>query len=371
MSSGLRIVVFGPAYLDRVLRVDRPILDDPSGPPLDQSVDGEWKFTGGQEIELVDPDGLILAITPPPGWTGPRGQVWLGQCLRPGLTGRRELRVTAWQDDLGGMGAGYAAALGGSLHSALGPGSDPTSRAVAELLARYAIDHHPVRMADRPADWTLLVTSGEFADKLAVGFRGCHAAIDPDSLTPDAARPCGIRVVAGLPNRLAGPLLAAPGARTRFLAPAMRNMTDREVPLAGFASSVDILSCNRSEWSALEGREVAGDRIPIVAVTDGPRGIDLAFTTPESERMNQHVPAFTRAHPPRDTNRAGEAFGATLLATLVDSGWDGRMRAVEPARLTAATRRAAAAAALVLDRTDFGFPSREEIAAALEAGIVA
>lgn len=369
--SGLRIAVFGPAYLDRVLRVDRPILDDPSGPPLDQSVEGEWKFTGGQGIELVDPDGLVIALEPPPGWTGPLGQVRLGQCLRPGRNGRRNLRATAWQDDLGGMGAGYAAALGGSLHSALGAGSDATSRAIAELLARSGIDQHPVRVADRPADWTLLVTSGEFGDKLPVGFRGCHAALDLNALMPDAARPCDIRVVAGLPNRLAGPLLAAPGARTRFLAPAMRNMTDREVPLVGFASSVDILSCNRSEWSAFEGRELAGDRIPIIAVTDGPRGIDLTFTTPEGERTSQHVPAFARAHPPRDTNRAGEAFGATLLATLVDSGWDGRMRVIEPPQLASAARRAAAAAALVLDRTDFGFPSREEIDTALEAEVVA
>lgn len=368
--SGSRIVVFGPAYLDRILRVDRPILDDPAGRPLDQSVDGEWKFTGRQGIELIDPDGLVIAIKPPPGWTGPLGQVRLGQCLRPGLKGRRELRATASQDDLGGMGAGYAAALGGSLHSALGARSDATSRAVCELLARYGIDHHPVRVADRPADWTLLVTSGEFGDKLPVGFRGCHAAMDLKTLMPDAARPCDVRIVAGLPNRLAGPLLAAPDARTRFLAPAMRNMTDREVPLAGFASSVDLLSCNRSEWSALEGREVAGDRIPIVAVTDGSRGIDLAFTTPEGERTSQHVPAFSRVHSPRDTNRAGEAFGATLLATIVDSGWDGRMRAIEPSRLTAAARRAAAAAALVLDRTDFGFPSREKIDAVLRAGIV-
>ncbi len=368
--SGSRIVVFGPAYLDRVLRVDRPILNGPSGLPLDQSVDGEWKFTGGQGIELVDPDGLVIAIEPPSDWTGPLGQVRLGHCLRPGLKGRFELCATASQDDLGGMGAGYAAALGGSLHSALGAESDVTSRVIARLLAQYGIDHDPVTVADRPADWTLLVTSGEFGDKLAVGFRGCHAAIDPDSLTPDAARPCEIRVVAGLPNRLARPLLAAPGARTRFLAPAMRNMTDRAVPLAEFASSVDILSCNRSEWTALEGRQIPGDRIPIVAVTDGPRGIELSFSSLEGERTSLHVPAFARTHPPRDTNRAGEAFGATLLATLVDSGWDGRMRAIEPSRLAAAARRASAAAALVLDRTDFGFPSREEVDAAVEAGVV-
>ena len=36
-----RIQVFGPAYLDRVVRVDRPLHDPDKAHPLDQSVDGE------------------------------------------------------------------------------------------------------------------------------------------------------------------------------------------------------------------------------------------------------------------------------------------------------------------------------------------
>ncbi len=267
--NGKRVVVFGAAYLDRVLRVDRPLVDDASGHPLDQSVDADWKFTGGKGIELVDPAGLVISIAAPPGWPGPFGGVRLRDEVRPGMTGPRAVRGIAWQDDLGGMGAGYAAALGGTLHSALGPESDPASQAIAGLLARYGIDHDPIRVADRPADWTLLVTSGAFGDKLPVGFRGCHAALEAAALVPLAEGACDVRVVAALPNRLAGPLLEIPGARIRFLAPAMRNMTDREVPLEGFAGSVDILSCNRAEWTALAGRELAGERIPIIAVTTG------------------------------------------------------------------------------------------------------
>ena len=44
MTANRRVSVFGPAYLDRVLRVDRPLDRSGIGPPLDQSVDGEWKF---------------------------------------------------------------------------------------------------------------------------------------------------------------------------------------------------------------------------------------------------------------------------------------------------------------------------------------
>jgi hypothetical protein len=57
-------MVFGPAYLDRVLHVDRPLVDPRLGrPPLDQSVDGQWKF--GPGLELVDPEGRTIAVELP------------------------------------------------------------------------------------------------------------------------------------------------------------------------------------------------------------------------------------------------------------------------------------------------------------------
>ena len=111
-----RVQVFGPAYLDRVLRVEGPILDDSPGPPLDQSTDGTWKFTsstGG--IDVIDPSGYTLAIAVPDDWPGPTGEVRLNSIIRAGAAGRRSLRGLDWHDDLGGMGAGYAAALNGTL----------------------------------------------------------------------------------------------------------------------------------------------------------------------------------------------------------------------------------------------------------------
>ncbi len=177
-----RVVVFGPAYLDRILRVNRPLLADDQGSPIDQSVEAEGKFGDGRTIEVVFPEGPVLEILPPPGWPGPWGEVRLRSPLRVGLKGRRSVQGIDWLDDLGGMGAGYAAALGGPLYSALGAEDDPTSGAVSERLSRYGVSSRPVRVAERTADWTLLITSGEFGDKLPIGFRGCHDALRADDL---------------------------------------------------------------------------------------------------------------------------------------------------------------------------------------------
>ena len=360
-----RTLVFGPAYLDRVVHVDRPLVDPALSPPLDQSVDGRWEF--GEGLTLIDPIGSRIVVELPGGWPGPTGVVTLSRPLPGGPPPwRRAVRGLSWHDDLGGMGAGFAAALGGELVSAVGPEDDPTSRVVADLLARAGIAHRLVRVPGRPADWTLLVTSGGFGDKLPIGFRGCHAALG--SVPHEATSPCDLRVVGSLPNRLAGEALRAPGAAVRFFAPAMRNMLDCNPPLSDFAEAIDVLSCNRREWESLADREEVAWRVPVLAITDGPEGSTVRFTTLEGDPGRVKVPAFPRSHPPRDTNRAGEAYAATLLATLLDAGW--RPGVVERTLVEVAATRASAAAALELDRADFGFPTPEEIDEALRAGRV-
>ena len=52
------------------------------------------------------------------------------------------VRGLDWHDDLGGMGAGYAAALNGTLFSALGPEGEPVSQADLEAAERR---RHPAR----------------------------------------------------------------------------------------------------------------------------------------------------------------------------------------------------------------------------------
>jgi sugar/nucleoside kinase (ribokinase family) len=366
-SHGRRVLVFGPAYLDRVLRVDQPLVDPRLGPALDGSVEGIW-VAGHEGLTLRDPCGATLTIALPARWPGPTGQVALDRPLIPGASSwRRAVRGLDWHDDLGGMGAGFAAALGGVLISALGPEDDALSGRVAARLEREGIAHRPIRVEGHAADWTLLLTSAAFGDKLAVGFRGCHAALA--SFSPWVDEPSDLRVVASVPNRLAAEALRGAKAGVRLFAPAIRNMLDRDPPVGAFAAVVDLLSCNAREWHALADREAVLARVPIVAVTDGPRGSRVGFRDRGGRRVELVVPAFPRQSPPRDTNRAGEAYAATLVASLLDSGWV--PGPIEEDLIRSVSWRAAAASALVLDRTDFGFPTPAEIDAALAAGYVA
>jgi ribokinase len=244
------------------------------------------------------------------------------------------------------------------------------SSEVEELLQRYAVPHEAVRVEDQKADWTLLVSSGGHGDKLAIGFRGCHAALTAEAFDHWLERPCALGVVAGLPNRLAARVLNAPGSGCRLFAPALRNMIDRTCPVSSFAAAIDILCCNRLEWEALVDREEVGWKVSILVVTDGPSGGWARFTGPQGETGTIRMPAFPRKRPPRDTNRAGEAFAATLISSLMRLGWDRSSGVIHEELIRQAMLRASASAALVLDRVDFGFPGEAAIDQVLQAGMV-
>jgi ribokinase len=367
----LRVHVFGPAYLDRVLKIDGPLVDEALRAPIDQSVDGVLGICKGSGLELVGPSGGSIEIAVPDGWPGPFGRVELCGGLGVEAIVRRCVRGLSWHDDLGGMGAGYAAALRGTLYSALGLDDDTASGAIIKLLARHGVDHRPIRIGDHAADWTLLVTSAEHGDKLAIGFRGCHAALEPGALENQVSAPCDVRIAAALPNRLASLVLSAPGARCRFLAPSIRNMLDRDHPVSAFASSIDVLCCNRREWEALADREEVAWRVSILVVTEGPAGSSVRFTTPQGEPGIVRLPAFPRSRPPRDTNRAGESFAACLVKTLLSESWNPASAVADEPLMRYAMLRASAAAALVLDRVEFGFPDDDEVETALRDGKVA
>jgi ribokinase len=359
-------LIFGPAYLDRVVRVDQPLVYPSLGEqPLDGSVDGLW-LAEGDGLTLLDPIENRLIVETATDWPGPSGTVGLSRNLsRPPGGWSRTVRAISWQDDLGGMGSGYAAALNGELISALGSESDPASRTIANLLNQAGVTHHPIRVEGKSADWTLLITSGEHGDKLPIGFRGCHAGLA--NLDPWAARPSALRVVASLPNRLARLALQGPST-IRAFAPALRNMLDRDPPISSFADSIDILTCNRGEWEQMSDREQVAWQLSILIVTDGPQGATLRYTTPEGEAARLEIPPFPRSRPPLDTNRAGEAFAANFLLTLLENAWTPGTTAPDLARK--ALERASAAAALVLDRLDFGFPTANEVDEALRVGRV-
>ena len=196
--------------------------------------------------------------------------------------------------------------------SALGPEDDSMSRVVVGLLNRHCISSTAIR-TQVPTDWTLLVSSGPHGDKLAVGFRGCQDALQPEDLAPLATIPSDVLVVCGLANRLAADVLRVPGHRLRVLAPAMRNVLDRSYPLRQLIAPVDVMCCNQAEWDALEDSQEVAARLSILAVTRGPAGVLVRFTDPQGSAKSLALPAFPRDHPPRDTNHAGEAFAAVFI----------------------------------------------------------
>ncbi len=354
-------LVIGPAYLDRVIRVDRPLMENGV---IDGSVDARNLSREGPLV-IRDDRGHRIVIEGRPGLAEGLGMVEVSGRFNDDLPWSREVFATSDTLDLGGMGAGFAKALNGDLISAIGP--DDVGRQVARLLDSHAIRHRPIRVASRQSDWTLIVSSGPHGDKLAIGFRGCHAAVQRLGEV-GSEKPVDLLVVAGLPNRLAEEAAMWP-AGVRFFAPAMRNMTDRDISFGSIAGKFDVISCNRREWRSAGTSEGLPDGTSLVAVTDGAEGCVLNYRDEVGTPATISLPAFPRDEPPRDTNRAGEAFAATLVSTLIDAGWT--PGSMDEALVRSAGVRASAAAALVLDREDFGFPTAEEIESAVRAGKVA
>ena len=190
-------------------------------------------------LELADPAGYAIDVELPADWPGPTGSIRLARPIRPGVTGRRSVRGLAWHDDLGGMGAGYAAALGGRLCSALGSESDPTSQAISLRLADLGIFHEPVRVFDHPADWTLLITSGQFGDKLPIGFRGCHAALPPERLTRGPPGRATSASWPPCPTAWPRECSAPPGAGSASSLRRCGTCSTATVPLSSFAKSIE------------------------------------------------------------------------------------------------------------------------------------
>ena len=168
----------------------------------------QWKFGANASLELADPAGYTI---------DDRAAGRLARARRARSACRdRSVRASqaggrcaglAWHDDLGGMGAGYAAALGG--RSVAPWDRSPTRRARQSPSGwrELGIIHDPIRVVDHPADWTLLITSGPFGDKLPIGFRGCHAALTPERLTRGPLGPATFASWPRLPNRLAARVL--------------------------------------------------------------------------------------------------------------------------------------------------------------------
>jgi ribokinase len=370
MSTPFKTLVFGPAYVDRVVRLDQPLLDPTLGKVLDHSVMGRWiEQTDSRMLTIEGLATGTIQIDCPLDWPGPSGRIGIGNDFEMNQTvpgSVRQITCRDWQEDLGGMGAGYAAALGGKLVLVLGDESDPINTQVRNRLKSANIDHHAITIPGRVGEWTLLLSSAEHGDKLGIGFRD-HQAREID-FTPFHDEPCDLLVAASMTNQRAANALNGSNAKIKLFAPAMRNMLDHSPRILSFIKCVDVLTCNKAEWHNLDDREEIAFRVSILIVTDGPNGAEIRYTTPDGDAGRLVIPVFPRSCPPVDTNRAGEAFASTFIKTLMSNDWQGST--VAPEAIEVAALRASAAAALVLDRADFGFASDQEIDQAIGRGIV-
>lgn len=363
-SSNLPALIFGPAYLDIVMRVAGPIADR----PIDLGCDGHLVPDCFDRLEIGCPNGASLLIPGVKGTACPTGRLMTAHDVLPaGLN--RTMAVIETLEDLGGMGAGYAAALGGRLVFALARPEDPLSARVRQAIEREKIDHRLITIAAIPqADTTFIVTSGTHGDKLPVGLRGCHASLEPvDVLGYDHAP---IVVAASLANALMHAVLSERQDSLRILAPSARNCRDRSYPLGRLADVTDLLAINAGEWAELTetDRRAFEDSAAILSITRGPEGAEIHWRNELGERQNHFEPAFPRRRPPVDTNRAGEAFASFLILKLVDHGWSHEHRAFDAQAVRVAASHASAAAGLVIGMPRFEFPSQVDVERAVRLG---
>ncbi|MHB0939545.1 MAG: carbohydrate kinase family protein [Armatimonadota bacterium] len=344
-----RPTIFGPAYLDVVFTLDRPLLA--GGPTLDQSLPAIRLIPRDDGVlEVVGPTGDRLVFVLPPDQAEFAATCELCEPVlartQPGRMVTGEYPVASAVRQLGGMGAGYAKALGGLLRMPVG--DDAVGREILQLLAQHEIDAVPALLPDCSSDTSLLLQSPQ-GDKLAIGVRQAmirwQAGAEDYALDADASA----LVFCGAPNALTAAVLEQAPEIPVMCAPALRNVCDRSVPLAGLAAMIDYLTLNALEWAQLDGAEEMRKHVPVITVTEGARGSRILLGEHEI-----HIPAVP-FEGPSDTNRAGETYAATFFRVLLAACPEFPRRIIMEA-MEHAGQLAAAQAAKQLAMREFGFP---------------
>jgi sugar/nucleoside kinase (ribokinase family) len=353
--------VIGAAYLDEVVDVDGALCPEPP-------VRIDYSRTEARRSPLSEP-GTCLLIESPGG-----DSIRVTDPLAPGGTRielaeerivdargeappvRSEVALIGRRTLLGGMGAGFALALGARLVLPLGE-RDAESHEVLRLLDAHGIAHAPVRVSGQTTDTTVLIWSSA-GDKLPIGRRTASRAVRPEHLLAQCA-PAYLTLVTSLPNATVARLVRALHGWVMFT-PSLRNV--REGGLGEIAARVDAVSMNAIEWRGAE--EQVGERCPLVVVTRGAEGAAVRFRDEAGALRWTEVPA---APVPvmADANRAGEAFAAGFLAALVERQWPEAMQRgrYSGRAVREAAWRGALAAALELGIRELAFPSRDDIEA--------
>jgi len=348
-----RPTIFGPAYLDVVLTLDRPLLA--GGPVLDQSLPAA-RLTPRDDgvLEVVGPTGDRLVCLLPPDQAEFAASCELCEPVlartQPGRIVTGEYPVASAVRQLGGMGAGYAKALDGLLRMPIG--DDAVGREVLQLLAAHEIDAVPALLPDCPSDTSLLLQSPQ-GDKLAIGVRQAMVRWQVTSEDHALAAEASALVFCGAPNALMATVLEGAPDIPVMCAPALRNVCDRSVPLARLAAKIGYLTLNALEWSQMDGAEEMRRQVPVITVTEGAQGSRILLGEREIR-----IPA-TPFEGPADTNRAGETYAATFFRALL-AACPEFPRGVTIEAAEHSGRLAAVQAAKQLAMREFGFPNEED-----------
>lgn len=364
-------VVYGPAYLDCVVRIQEPLIANNSS-VIDIGSSGFWTPGSSGTIKIIDTitSGEIII-------EGPEDlhlisgvyevQRVLPHCLK------RNVTCTSIQEDLGGMGAGYAAAMGGMLVSCLSQKSDVVTEKILNRLDECKIAKQIVYCDHHNSDWTLLISSGEFGDKLPIGLRGCHDQVSFDELRDSRLNfQPSVVVIASLKNEIMIKLLQVYSRSIRLLAPAARNCRGQATHFGMLAGNCEILTLNETEWSFMDASHQSSwlDSESIIIITKAAAGAEVSWKSRVGTRLSHFEPVFPRRLPPTDTNRAGEAFGSAFLQSMLSLGWNGDYLSITIEMIRESSRIAAVTAGLTINLAGFGFPDTELVARTLRDGMI-
>lgn len=256
------------------------------------------------------------------------------------------LNARAHESSPGGPGLCLAVALrrlGADvlLDTVLGDG--PDSRAALEVLAAEGVRVR-ARHSPGPLDHSVTLIDAGLDSVVATHRSQPRPVLDRVDPGADVVLVCSPTVLRGLAARLEGRriVLHPHAQQCRELCALPRQER------AALLGAVDLLVVNEHEYDLIAPLPEIG-AVPALVVTRGPRGSTLL--TADGARVER--PASPTATPPVNTNGAGEAFTAALLAAR-DAGHDWP-RALELAA-DHAGRHVAEAASLGFPRTRIAAP---------------
>jgi len=212
-----RYLIFGPAYLDVVVETAQPLLSAEPALLLDQSL-AALRVTPRDDglLVVLGPTGDLLRFILPQRDTGAAASYHLAEPVLARLRGTQAppvqgaFTVERFCTQLGGMGAGYAAAFAGVLRAPFGTVNelpDATAGQVLHWLAQQGIRVAPAFLPDCASDSSLVLLSAR-GDKLAIGVRQAMLRWRAGEEERALAATADALVFCGAPNALLAEVLS-------------------------------------------------------------------------------------------------------------------------------------------------------------------